>query len=53
MYYASPSALIILGPIAGSSVLNYVRSHGNPIDIADGGDSTFRKGVYEAIWNIF
>ena len=53
MYYASPAAAIILGPVVGIPLLDYIRSHGNPIDIADGGDTASRQVIYNAIWNLF
>lgn len=53
IYYASPATLAILGPIVGAPLLSYLRSHANPIDIADGGDSASRESIYNAIWNTF
>ncbi len=53
IYYASPALLLSLSPIVGAPLLNYLRSHANPIDIADGGDSESRETIYNAIWNTF
>ena len=33
----------------GKSVLNYILTHSNPIDL--GGDSALRVAAYKAIWN--
>lgn len=60
MYYASPLSLggyaVTVGSVMGGvvgvaavlGVLNYIRSHSNPIDL--GGDSDLRVKVYNAIW---
>ncbi|ADL51182.1 hypothetical protein [Clostridium cellulovorans] len=34
------------------SVVDYLYNHANPIDIADGGDTWYRKAVFAAIWNL-
>lgn len=53
LYYASPSLINIIGPVISYPILNYIRTHGNPIDIADGGDTKKRKAAYTAIWTMF
>ena len=63
MYYASPALLgtyaitvgSVLGGVVGIAallgVLQYIRSHSNPIDL--GKDSSLRVNVYNAIWTLF
>lgn len=60
MYYASSVTMLLYYTLVAvcmrqstflvMSCLGWIRSHANPVDI--GGDSAFRVGVYEVIWNI-
>lgn len=61
MYYASPWALggyavaiagvNPIGAAAALGVLNWIRSHSNPIDL--GNDSSLRVGIFKTIWTLF
>ena len=47
-YYDGP--LLAGIPGIGDDIMNYLVSHANPIDVADGGDSFIRKVAFSAIW---
>ncbi|PRR83477.1 hypothetical protein [Clostridium vincentii] len=47
IYYGTSP--IVVGAI-GSVMFNDIRSHANPIDIADGGDTWKRRVAFNVIW---
>lgn len=49
-YYAAPTLANIPG--IGDDIKEYLTSHAETIDIADGGDTTARKLAYNVIWAV-